>query len=134
MMVLDSPVLQECTQGSFDGTMTFPEVVQRLGAIGVERYDVDLARLAKTTYGGSGESAEEALPLKDAPRIADDFSEAGVRDALALSQRREIGYPEFLRRIMAAGAVSYSVFLKGRRAIYFGRKGDFWVERFPDNL
>lgn len=131
-MGLDSSVIQECTRGSFAGTVTFPEVVQRLGAIGVERYDADLVRLAKTYYAASGETREDALPLEEAPRIAEELAEAGVREALAAVQRREIDYPEFLRRIMAAGTVAYSVFLAGRRAIYFGRKGDFWVERFPD--
>jgi hypothetical protein len=32
---------------------------------------------------------------------------------------------------MAAGTASYSVYLNGRKAIYFGRNGDFHVEPFP---
>lgn len=88
--------------------------MQRLGAIGVEWYDADLVRLAKIYYGVSGDTHEEAMPLEEAPAIAEEFAEAGVREALAAVQRREIGYPEFLRRIMRAGTVGYSVFLKGR--------------------
>lgn len=129
--MLDSAVIQECTQGSINGSMTFPEVVQRLGAAGVERYEVDLVRMEKTSYGRDGETHRETLPLQDPPAAAETFSEEGVKQALRANQQREIGYPEFLRRILAAGATGYSVFLDGRRAIYFGRRGDLYVEPFP---
>ena len=132
-MMLDSAVIQECTQGSINGSMTFLEVVQRLGAAGVERYEVDLVRMEKTCYGKDGETYRETLPIQDPPAIAEAFSEEGVKQALRAVQQREIGYPEFLRRIVAAGATGYSVFLDGRRAIYFGRLGDFYVEPFPDS-
>jgi uncharacterized protein YbcV (DUF1398 family) len=46
-------------------------------------------------------------------------------------QQRQIGYAEFLRRIMAAGCASYEVFIGGRQAIYFGRDGDHHIEPFP---
>jgi hypothetical protein len=32
---------------------------------------------------------------------------------------------------MAAGTASFSVYLKRRKAIYFGRNGDFHIEPFP---
>jgi hypothetical protein len=35
------------------------------------------------------------------------------------------------RADMEAGTASYGVFLNGRKAIYFGRNGDFHVEPFP---
>ena len=46
-------------------------------------------------------------------------------------QREEIGYAEFLRRIMAAGCSHYEVFISGRKAMYFGRDGEFYTEDFP---
>ena len=51
--------------------------------------------------------------------------------------KRDHGHPAAqdrlpqLRRVMAAGTTSYSVYLNGRKAIYFGRNGDFHVEPFP---
>lgn len=127
---IDSAVIEECTRLSFNNA-GFPEVVKRLGATGVERYTADLVRLEKTYYGIGGDTAADTLPLEDPPAIGGDFVETGVREALAATQNGEIGYAEFLRRIMAAGTASYTVFLNGRRAIYFGRHGDFHVERFP---
>ena len=62
--------------------------------------------------------------------MADDFSETGVREALADVQQGKIHYPDLLRRIMAAGITSYGVFLGGR-ALYVSRRGEVHVERFP---
>jgi uncharacterized protein YbcV (DUF1398 family) len=51
--------------------------------------------------------------------------------AIRASQRGESTYREFLRRISAAGVVYYTVHMQGRKAIYFGRHGDFYIEPFP---
>jgi len=32
---------------------------------------------------------------------------------------------------MKAGTCSYGVHIDGKQVIYFGRKGDFYVEEFP---
>jgi len=46
-------------------------------------------------------------------------------------QQRKIKYREFLRQIGEAGTVVYTVHLHGRKAIYLGADGDFFVEPFP---
>ena len=99
--------------------------------MGVERYHADLSRLEKTYHGISGGSERDTLPLAAPPPIGERFAEREVQQAIAAIQRREIEYPEFLRRIMAAGTASYTVFIQGRKAIYFGRHGDFYIEQFP---
>jgi uncharacterized protein YbcV (DUF1398 family) len=53
------------------------------------------------------------------------------RSTLKSIQRGEIGYAEFLRRIMDAGCSHYEVFISGRKAMYFGRTGEFYIEPFP---
>ena len=124
-------VIAECTRLAFENKMSFPETIKHLVAAGVERYHADLRLLRKTHYGATGESVDEQLPLANPPAIAEDFSEAGVVDALRAIQSGKIAYGEFLRRIMSAGAASYDVFVTGRKAIYTGRKGDFYIEHFP---
>ena len=128
---MDSRVLQETMNGSFSGTMSFPEVVGRLLAGGVERYYADLVGLQKTYYGVGGTAQANALPLTDPPTIPDTFVEDVVKEALVAIQQRKIQYPEFLRRIMAGGTASYTVFLQGKKTLYVGRHGDFYVEPFP---
>ncbi len=128
---MDSVVLHDCLTLAFAGRMTFPETVGRMLETGVERYDADLHRLQKTHYGTDGTTHVEPMPLGDAPAIPAGFSPGDVQAAIEAIQGRQIEYPEFLRRIMVAGTASYSVYLGGRKAIYFGRNGDFHVEPFP---
>jgi uncharacterized protein YbcV (DUF1398 family) len=65
------------------------------------------------------------------PSIGAAFDPARVAATVKAIQRAEIGYAEFLRRIMDAGCASYAVFIMGRKAMYFGRDGDFYTEPFP---
>jgi uncharacterized protein YbcV (DUF1398 family) len=130
---MDARVIHECTRLAFENKMTFPETVKRLMAIGVERYYADLLLLQKTYYGTSGATHVEPLPLHEAPKVGEVFELEKVKDAIHAIQQRQIDYAQFLRRIMTAGAVCYSVFLDGKKAIYTGRRGDFHVEQFPNN-
>ena len=120
----------DCTRASDEARMTFPEVVAKLVAAGVERYRADLLRAEKTYYLPDGAShVVAAKPLGAAP--ARDFSSDGVHDAVRAIQARQISYKEFCARIAAAGCVDYLVSLAGRRAVYFGRTGESYVEPFP---
>lgn len=127
---MDHAILDDCMAQAFAGRMTFPEVVGRMMETGVERYDADLTRLEKTHYGADDSTWVASLPLSGAPKVAAAFSAGCVQTAIEAIRRREIDYPEFLRRVMAAGTTKYSVYLNGGKAIYFGRDGDFHVEPF----
>jgi uncharacterized protein YbcV (DUF1398 family) len=123
-------ILRGCTQDSHDPASTFPQIVGRLAAAGVERYHADLNRRERTYYLPDGDSlvvasTEEALP------IAAAFSAAAVEGAIRQSQRNEHTYDEFLGKIRAAGCVGYFVQITGRQALYFGRQGECHVEPFP---
>jgi uncharacterized protein YbcV (DUF1398 family) len=122
--------LQECTDGSDDGRFTFPEVVGKLIAAGVEQYHADLRRNEKTYYLPDNESL--VVPtgvIRGSP--APDFSAAGVQAAIRAIQANQVSYVEFCERIVAAGCVGYFVSIAGRRAVYFGRTCDSYVEPFP---
>ena len=123
-------VMHECSSGSIDGSMAFPNVVSKLAAIGCEQYHADLRRQEKTYYVPDGESHVEPLPPASRS-IAPTFSADGIVDALRAIQAGQISYVEFLGRIVAAGCVGYLVYVAGRRAIYLGRNGDMHVEHFP---
>lgn len=119
-----------CLQLSFADT-PFPAVAARLAAAGVAAYAADLITLRKTYYDAGSGSVDLALPLADAPAVASAFDPAAVAAEVRAIQRRETGYAEFLRRIMRAGCARYSVFLAGRKVMYFGRDGEFYTEPFP---
>jgi uncharacterized protein YbcV (DUF1398 family) len=127
---MNTATIAECMTLSFADT-PFPQVVQRLVGAGVKSYTADLVKLRNTYYDGNSETYDEALPLKDGPTIAPAFDAAGVAATVKSIQRGEIGYAEFLRRIMTCGCSHYEVFIAGRKAMYFGRDGDFYTEPFP---
>lgn len=131
---LDVSVVLEMTRLAFADQMPFPASVAELKKIGVERYSADLVRLEKTHYDAQGDSVVDPLPLADVPQIADEFSAAGIMAALSAIQQGRSDYPRFLRQIMTAGCVAYTVYLTGHKTIYFGRRGEFHVESFPPAL
>jgi uncharacterized protein YbcV (DUF1398 family) len=122
--------VRECAEGSLTGAMTFPEIVARLAAVGVERYHADYTRQEATYYTAGGDSLVVAVPHEPTPTPV-EFSQAAVADAVRQSQRGEHTYPDFVRKTMAAGCVGYFVQISGRRVIYFGRSGESHVELFP---
>ncbi|HZT25008.1 MAG TPA: DUF1398 domain-containing protein [Pseudolabrys sp.] len=127
---MDTETIAECMTLSFADT-PFPIVVQKLAAAGVAAYTADLIALRNTYYGAGGENADEPLPLTEGPPIAARFDGDAVAATVKEIQQGRIGYAEFLRRIMCAGCASYRVFIGGRKAMYFGRDGEFYTEPFP---
>jgi uncharacterized protein YbcV (DUF1398 family) len=123
-------VLRDCTEGSDAERLSFPEVIGKLMAAGVERYDADLQRGEKTYYLPDGESCVVASDAYDG-QPARDFTAAGVEAAVRAIQAQRIRYREFCTRIAEAGCVGYLVSLAGRRAVYYGRTGEAYVEPFP---
>ena len=129
---MDTSVIHACTAGALQGTISFPETLRRLSAIGIERYHADLIRMEKVFYGNDDRSLIERLPVENAPAVAETFDAGMVQATIRESQQGRIDYPEFLRRIMAYGAASYTIFIDGGHAVYHGRKGENYVEIFPD--
>lgn len=127
---MNTEIINECMKASFADT-PFPAVVQKLASAGVACYHADLITLRNTYYDAGAQSVDEVLPLTDAPAIAARFDGDAVRAAVKAIQQKDVGYADFLRLIMRAGCSSYQVFFNGRKAMYFGRDGDFYIEPFP---
>jgi uncharacterized protein YbcV (DUF1398 family) len=123
-------VMEQCAEGALSGTLTFPEIVGRLAAIGLERYHADYSRQEITYYLPNGDSLVVPAP-HPAHETANEFSTSAVAAAVRQSQRDEHTYLDFIRKTMAAGCVGYFVQITGRCVIYFGRKGESHVEHVP---
>lgn len=123
-------VVRECTLLSEQEKITFPEVVARLDEAGIEMYYADLLVPSKTYYS-KNEAYVVPCTYKE-KLVGTQFKEELVLHAIRLIQSGKIKYEEFLRKIMEAGVVSYFVFIKGRKAIYFGKLGEQHVEPFPN--
>ena len=127
---MNTETIAHCMTLSFADT-PFPAVVEKLIGAGVRAYTADLMLLRNTYYGAGGDTADEPLPLDRHPIVADVFNSAGVAASVRAIQRGELGYAEFLRRIMADGCAHYCVYIGGRKVVYFGRDGDSHTEHFP---
>lgn len=123
-------VVRECTEASDQERIAFPDVIAKLMQAGIERYHADLTRAEKTFYLPNG-SSETVTGARISVAPSREFSAPEVEAAIRAIQAGRIKYKEFCARIVAAGCVGYFVSLAGRRAIYYGRTGDSYVEPFP---
>lgn len=128
---MNPELITNCVSASFAGAITFGEVVRKLTEDGVEWYSANLILRASIHYAADGSHHQMKWPEGGLPPIADAFDGDKVQAAIRAIQKREIVYIQFLDRIAAAGTVYYTVHLQGRKAIYFGRHGDFHIELFP---
>ena len=98
----------EMSPGALSGELTFPDIVGRLAAIGVERYHADYSRQEITYYLPDGDSLVVAAS-HPAHATAIEFSSSAVAAAVRQSQLNEHTYLDFIRTTMAAGCVGYFV-------------------------
>jgi len=126
---MNHEVVKECTNLSDEEKITFPEVVRRLAEAGIELYYTDLLAPSKTYYANNTSYTVECS--FQSKKVADTFNREGVIDAIRKIQSGQIQYQECMKKIMASGVISYIVFIKGRKVIYFGRRGEQHVEEMP---
>jgi uncharacterized protein YbcV (DUF1398 family) len=127
---MNTEVIHEVTVATEEGKMTFPRVVGKLLEVDIESYCVDFAAGRKTCYATNGETFTESMILKPDP-VAEDFSAADLVAAIRGAQADTVRYPEFVKRSTAAGVIGYWAFLTGKQVLYFGRKGEIHIEKFP---
>lgn len=131
MNIEQEHTVKECAALSAAGKIHFGEVVGRLAKAGIERYHADYSRSENTYYAQDGSSC--VVPMDhESKDIAEAFSVAGVEAAVRMAQRGEIMYPEFTRRVLAAGCVGYFVQIGGKCVQYFGRNGEIHTEWFQN--
>lgn len=127
---MNTQAIHEISVATQEGKMTFPQGVVQLLEVGVESYCVDFVAGRKTYYATNGETTTEPMILKlDA--VAEEFSGADLVTAIRGAQADTVRYPEFVKRSTAAGVAGYHAFLTGRQVLYFGRKGEIHIEKFP---
>jgi uncharacterized protein YbcV (DUF1398 family) len=128
---MNTHAITEAAEATLAGTMSFPDVVVKLIAAGVEYYHVDYVGLTKQFYDGAGGRVVTPIPLEDLSRVAPELDVAALRAAILDSQTKGQPWRDFSRRAMAAGVQSYFAFLRGQRVTYLGRTGDQHTEWFP---
>jgi uncharacterized protein YbcV (DUF1398 family) len=122
-------VAKEYAVLSDEEKITFPQVIHKLLDADIELYYTDLLSSNKTYY--SKNTAYTVECSQKHKKVADIFNAQEVVSAIRQAQSGEIQYQEFLQKIMDAGVIGCLAFIKGRRVIYFGRRGEQYIEDFP---
>jgi uncharacterized protein YbcV (DUF1398 family) len=123
-------VVRECSRLSESGKVHFGQIVARLVAAGVESYHADYRRGEKTYYLPDGSSHIVPMTIERG-EVGGAFDKEAVIAAIRGAQVDAVRYPEFVTRTVAAGCVGYMVWIAGRQASYFGRRGELHIEHFP---
>ena len=126
-------IAKTCLDGAEADTMTFPQIVGTLIREGFEGYMMDFRRAAATYYMSGGETIELPAHRIDTA-IAAAFNAAAMQAAIREAQQLVPGYTYkgFCTKAATAGCAGYIVSFSGRRALYFGRTAETYVEEFPD--
>lgn len=128
---MDANVVSSLAKATLDGSMSFPQIVGKLIAEGVEYYHVDYATNSFTFYSASGSAVTASLPFEKLPLISEDFDVTALKAAILDSQQHGQKFRAFCERAIRAGVQGYFAFLRGQRVTYLGRQGDQHVEWFP---
>lgn len=122
--------IERCAEASHAGTLDFPNLLAKLVAVGVESYFADYRQGRTLYYLSSGECLSLGLSVPIMP-VTSQFDTEAIRAAVRSAQLRQIQYPEFIQRTMAAGCVGYFVWILERQVHYLGRRGDTLIDAFP---
>ena len=98
---MDSKLILEAAHGTLDGSLSFPEVVGKLLAAGVEYYHVDYVGLRKRFYSAAGEMMATSINYEGLPPVAPEFDAAALRANILDSQRHGQAIPRFVPRTVA---------------------------------
>ena len=128
---MNAHAIESLAKATLDGSMSFPEIVGKLIAEGVERYHVDYAAKSFTFYGESGSAITAPLAFEGLPSISEEFDANALKAAILDSQQHGQTFRAFCERAVRAGVHGYFAFLRGQRVLYLGRQGDQHVEWFP---
>jgi uncharacterized protein YbcV (DUF1398 family) len=121
-----------CLDGSYDGRMSFPQIIGTLLEAGFEGYAVDYRRAAQAYYLPDGQVAEFTLPhAGGAVAAAFDGAAIGSLVQWAQADGSDYSYASFCEKVKTAGCAGYLVSFLGRRVVYYGRTAETHVEMFP---
>jgi len=123
-------VVKECAALAEQEKIAFPEVVARLDKAEIDFYYTDLLIPNKTFYANN-EAFVVPCSFNSKKKVSNVFKADKVVQAIRLCQSMQIKYQEFIKLVKEAGVISYFVFIKGRKMVYFGKRGEQLIENFP---
>lgn len=127
---MDESTVRGLIEGALAKTVTFARILSVLQREGVESYQVDFLRNECRFYAKNGESCVTEVPFVHGAAAA-EFSSEQLEDINQRVQAGHAAYADFVKEAAQAGCAYYVVYVNGRKARYFGRAGDEYVQNFP---
>lgn len=122
--------IEQSARQSYEGLISFGQVVGNLMQAGVESYHADYRQPSTTYYLPTDENVSLVLKVPELP-ISKEFDKDALQNAIRGAQRGEVKYQQFMELSMKAGCTGYFVWIEGRHVTYYGRKGETHIEPFP---
>jgi uncharacterized protein YbcV (DUF1398 family) len=121
-----------CLDAAHDGSLSFPEIIDKLVGADFEGYAVDYRRDKQIYYLPDGDNVELDMPHATG-MVAAAFNASKVEELVRWAQANgpDYRYIDFCEKVKDAGCAGYLVSFPGGRVVYYGRTAETHVELFP---
>lgn len=110
----------------------FPVLAEVLRQAGVVRNVWHLPSAHSVYLTQLGPVVSQGTPLMSGMAAIAPFDEAALVRAIRTDQAGETTFPQFLQSAWAAGVVSYEVDFAARTVVYYGIRGERYLEAYPE--
>jgi uncharacterized protein YbcV (DUF1398 family) len=123
-------LIQKAISDTAKKLISYAEFIDRLTEAGINRYAVDVVAGHITFFAAAGQAHVENGASVGEPSPG-RFDAILLKYAITDAQKGRIDHPAFLKRIYAAGIVSYETNTRRRRIAYKGAAGETYREIIP---
>ncbi|TGL37576.1 DUF1398 domain-containing protein [Leptospira perdikensis] len=109
----------------------FPTLAEVLREAGVSMNRWVLPSCQAIYHMKDGSVVQQGNPIVTGVHEIPIFNREGLIKALRTDQEGKSSFLEFLKSAWEAGVVGYDVDLIGRKVIYYGAKGESYLEEYP---
>jgi uncharacterized protein YbcV (DUF1398 family) len=109
----------------------FPVLAEVLRQAGVQMNRWSLPSCQSVYIMNEGSVVQQGTPLVTGVHEIPKFDRDALIAAIRTDQEGRSTFPEFLQAAWKAGVIGYDADFTGRKVIYFGAKGESYLEEYP---
>ncbi|QDK36356.1 hypothetical protein [Bdellovibrio sp. NC01] len=124
---MEPEILRTATDQTLSNQISFEDMCDKFLRAGIESAHVDLFAKRITFHTPEAHVYEESFYF-EGPRVADIFSEEKIILDFKSLLLRKLSLHEFFNFIMLAGVTGFTIYLLGKKVLFFGRRGEYHLE------
>lgn len=128
---MEPEILRAAADQTLSNQKSFQDMCRKLLLAGIESVHFDLIANRMTCYTPEGRVFDEPF-FFEGPRVADVFSEESIIEDYKALLMHKLSLHEFFAFIMLAGATGFTIYLLGKKVLFFGRCGENHLEQLHD--